>query len=215
MGDGESHGDAVRLLTVGEAAQWAGVTRHTIKGWITKGRLPAELVDHRRRIRLADLVVAQATVHVGAVVPRWQADRQRAGQRLRALREAAGYSQQHLAARSGVTHEEVSRLERSERTPTAATVRALAQALGVTPERFVAYEPIGLTMLTVPEAASRLDVPAGRVRKWLQQGELGGTKVSGRWRIPAIAVAELARSGRLRGRSRRLDPRYRGDARAW
>jgi hypothetical protein len=28
--------------------------------------------------------------------------------------------------------------------------------------------------------------------------------------VPARAVMELARSGRLRGRSRRLDPRYRG-----
>jgi hypothetical protein len=44
----------------------------------------------------------------------------------------------------------------------------------------------------------------------VKQGLLEGRKVSGQWRVPAIAVMELARSGRLRGRSRRLDPRYRG-----
>ena len=65
-------------------------------------------------------------------------------------------------------------------------------------------------MLTGAEAAARLEVPVNRVRNWLKAGMLGGTKVSGQWRVPAVAVAELERSGRLRGRSRRLDPRYRG-----
>jgi excisionase family DNA binding protein len=65
-------------------------------------------------------------------------------------------------------------------------------------------------MLTLAEAGLRLDVPASRVRTWLHEGELPGVKVSGQWRVPAIAVAELGRSGQLRGRSRRLDPRYRG-----
>jgi excisionase family DNA binding protein len=85
----------------------------------------------------------------------------------------------------------------------------LAQALRVEPERFVGRDPIGLTMLTVAEAAARLDVPPARVRTWLKEGALAGTKVSGQWRVAAV-VAELDRSGRLRGRSRRLDPRYRG-----
>jgi excisionase family DNA binding protein len=90
-------------------------------------------------------------------------------------------------------------------------VRTLAQALGVEPARFVARDKTtGLSLLTVAEAAGRLDVPAGRVQAWLKQGLLAGSKVSGQWRVPAVAVAELARSGRLRGRSRRLDPRYRG-----
>jgi hypothetical protein len=53
-------------------------------------------------------------------------------------------------------------------------------------------------------------VPTGRVQRWLKQGQLAGTKVSGQWRVPAVVVAELDRSGRLRGGSRRLDPRYRG-----
>jgi excisionase family DNA binding protein len=65
-------------------------------------------------------------------------------------------------------------------------------------------------MVTLTEAAARLDVPPERVRHWLKQGVLAGTKVSRQWRVPAIAVAELERSERLRGRSRRLDPRYRG-----
>ena len=87
---------------------------------------------------------------------------------------------------------------------------ALAQALGVAPEQFVRCEPVGLKLQTVAEAAHRLDLPARRVQAWLRQGLLAGSKVSGQWRIPAVVVAELARSDRLCGRSRRLDPRYRG-----
>ena len=94
--------------------------------------------------------------------------------------------------------------------PHAATVIALAQALDVAPERFVSREPGRLTTLTVAETAARLDVPAGRVQTWLRQGLLAGSKVSGQWRVPAVVVAELDRSGRLRGRSRHLDPRYQG-----
>jgi excisionase family DNA binding protein len=109
-----------------------------------------------------------------------------------------------------VTHEAISNLERGKHTPYAETVRQLAHALGVSPERFVDKEPVGLTMLTVAEAAYRLDVPAGRLQKWVRHGELPGVKVSGRWRVPEIAVAALGHSGRLRGQSRRLDPRYRG-----
>ena len=94
------------------------------------------------------------------------------------------------------------------RTPTRCA--PLAQALGVDPARFVGREAIGLHMLTTAEAAFRLDVPIGRLQTWVKQGELPGVKVSGAWRVPAVAVAELGRSGRLRGASRRLDPRYHG-----
>jgi hypothetical protein len=48
------------------------------------------------------------------------------------------------------------------------------------------------------------------VQVWLRKGQVPGTKVSGEWRVPSVVIAELARSGRLRGRSGRLDPRFRG-----
>ena len=198
------------LLTVTQAAHLAGVSRHTVSGWITNGQLPAVRVAGRRLIRPADLTATQARAHVGSVVPAWRQHRRRAGTRLRALREAAGLSQLQLASASGLTHEAISRLETGMNAPYAATVIALAQALEVEPEQFVSRERGGLTTLTVAEAAARLDVPAARVQRWLKAGELVGSKVSGQWRVPAVVVAELARSGRLRGRSRRLDPRYRG-----
>jgi excisionase family DNA binding protein len=198
------------LLTVPEAAQHAGISRHTISGWITRGQLPAVRVNGRCHIRPEDLAATLTHAHVGAVVPAWRQDRRRAGKRLRALREAAGLSQLQLAAASGLTHELISRLETGTNTPYAETVRSLARALGVEPERFVSRKKGGLTTLTVAEAAARLDVPAGRVQTWLRHGLLEGTKVSGEWRVLAVVVAQLARSGRLRGRSRRLDPRYRG-----
>ena len=198
------------LLTVTEAAQEAGVSRWIVASWITSGQLPAVLIEGRRFVRPADLAATQATAHVGTVVPAWRQAPPHAGRRLRALREAAGWSQLQLAAASGVTHEVISTLERGKRAAQATTIQALARALEVDPERFVSHDPIGLTMLTVAEAAQWLEVPAARVQVWLRQGHLPGEKVSGQWRVPAIAVAELERSERLRGRSRRLDPRYRG-----
>jgi excisionase family DNA binding protein len=206
--------DALReetgLVTVIQAARQAGVSRHTVSSWITGGKLPAVRIAGRRYVRPADLATTQVLAHVGDVVPAWRQDRQRAGTRLRALREAAGLSQLQLGAASGLRHETLSRLELGRQGASAETVRTLAQALGVDPEQFVGRDPDGLTMLTLTEAAARLDVPPERVRTWLHQGELPGVKVSGQWRVPAIAVAELGRSGRLRGRSRRLDPRFRG-----
>ncbi|MGH2617420.1 MAG: helix-turn-helix domain-containing protein, partial [Thermomicrobiales bacterium] len=136
--------------------------------------------------------------------------RQRAGLRLRVLREAAGLTQLELEAVSGLRHETISLLELGRRAPQAESVRKLARALRVEPARFVAREQLAAVGLTVAEAAARLEVPVGRVQVWLATGKLAGTKVSGRWRVPAAAVRELAGSGRLRGRSRRLDPRYRG-----
>ncbi len=198
------------LLTVTEAARTIGVSRSTVNGWITGGQLPAIVSDRRRRVRPADLAVTHATAHLGGVVPAWRQDRRHAGSRLRALRESAGLSQLQLAATSGISHEVISRLELGRCWPKASTVRALAQSLGVEPERFVGHEHAGLTTLTTAEAADRLGVPAGRVQTWLKDGLLPGVKVSGQWRVLTVVVAELARSGRLRGRSRRLDPRYRG-----
>ena len=54
------------------------------------------------------------------------------GERLRNLREAAGLTQEELAARAGLTAKAVSALERGERKrPYPHTVRSLADALGL------------------------------------------------------------------------------------
>jgi excisionase family DNA binding protein len=209
MGDDALAADAADLLSVTEAAQRAGVSRDTISSWVSRGLLPAVRVAGRRLIQPADLVTAQALLHAGDVVPAWRNDPQHAGKRLRALREAAGLSQLQLETASGLSHEAISNLEGGRKTPHARTVHQLAQALSVDPQRFVGREPIGLTLLTAVEAAAQLDVPVARMQTWLQDGVLPGTKVSHQWRVPAVAVAELDRSGRLRGQSRRLDPRYR------
>lgn len=197
------------LLSAREAARAVGVSPPTISGWMRSGFLPWARVGRRRMVRYADLLEAQRIAHASGVVPAWRADPQRAGQRLRAMREAAGLSQLALAPAAGLSHEAISLLEHGHRAPQAATVHKLALALGVSPAQFVAQAPIGLSKLTTAEAAARLGVPVGRVQVWLKRGELPGSVVSGQWRIPEIAVAELDRSGRLRGRSRRLDPRYR------
>jgi hypothetical protein len=44
----------------------------------------------------------------------------------------------------------------------------------------------------------------------VNQGDLDGVRASWRWLVPFTALVELERSGRLRGQSRRLDPRFRG-----
>src|SRR5215210_6052730 len=195
------------LLTVTAAAERSGLPRTIISGWITTGQLPAVRFNGRRYVRAEDLAATQARAHEGEVVPAWRQNRRRAGKRLRAIREAAGLNQIQLAAASGLTHEAISNLETGKHSPYAATVRALAQALGVAPEHFIRHKRGGLTLLTVAEAAHRLDVPGGRVRTWLKEGLLAGSKVSGQWRVPSVVATELGRSDRLRGRSRRLDPR--------
>jgi excisionase family DNA binding protein len=202
-------GDA-GLVTVTAAAKHAGLSPATIHNWIARGMLPSVRLGDRRGIRPEDLAATQAVAHAGTVVPTWRQDRRRAGQRLRVLREAAGLTQIQLGARSGLSNDAVSRLEAGRYAVSAETVRRLADALQVTPDQFVSHAPIGLTMLTTAEAALRLEVPTSRVRAWLREGQLPGTMVSGEWRVAAVAVVELERSGRLRGRSRRLDPRYRG-----
>ena len=190
-------------LTRKQAAELAGVSTHTIASWQKRGHL-------QRPYTVEAVLAAQQVAHLGEVIPWWRADRVRAGHRLRALREAAGLTQQQLGARVGITHEALSNLELGKLAASASTVRQLSQALRVAPERFVDDIPIGLEMLTTQEAGRRLDVPSERVRYWLLHGVLPGVKVSGRWRVPAIAIVELDRSERLRGKSRRLDPRYRG-----
>ena len=198
------------MLTVTAAAKHVGLPRSIVSGWVTTGQLPAVRINGRRHVRAEDVVATQAHAHEGEVVPVWRQNRRRAGKRLRAIRETAGLNQIQLAAASGLTHEAISRLETGRCWPYAETVRKLARALGVEPERFISRDSSGLTLMTVAEAASRLGVPPGRVQTWLRKGQVSGTKVSGEWRVPSVVIAELARSGRLRGRSGRLDPRFRG-----
>jgi excisionase family DNA binding protein len=193
-----------------QAAELAGVSEDIIGYWIKRGLLRAARKRAVNTLKPEEVLAAKQLAYVGDVVPLWRNNRAYAGQRLRTLREAAGLTQLQLSARSGVTHEALSHLERGTRTASAHTVHQLSQALGIPPQRFVDDAPIGLELLTTEEAGRRLDVPAARIQYWLKHGVLPATKVGGQWRVPAIAVAELDRSGRLRGASRRLDPRYRG-----
>ena len=198
------------LLSVTAAVQLTGLSRSVISSWITKGLLPAVRLAGRRYVTREDLLATQASIHLGSVVPAWRQDPVHAGRRLRAIREAAGLTQLQLAGVSGLPHESLSRWETGSWVPLGRNVTRLAQVLGVDPARFVSREELGLRLLTAAEAAAWLDVPRDRIWTWAKEGALPGVKSSGQWRIPAIAVMELARSGRLRGESRRLDPRYRG-----
>src|SRR3954451_48758 len=84
------HPQQTELLSLPEAAQWAGVGLPTIMGWIRSGQLPSVRVAARRFVHTADLAATLAAVYLNGVVPAWRQDPQRAGRRLRALREAAG-----------------------------------------------------------------------------------------------------------------------------
>lgn len=98
------------------------------------------------------------------------------GQRLRALREAAGWSQEELAERARMSADAVSALERGTRArPYPATVRALAAALELTPEERSALAA------AVPK---RLRITSGR-----RPG--GGPRVGGR--LPVSATPLLGR----------------------
>src|SRR5436190_1581429 len=131
-----SGGATTALLGQDQAAQAIGVSLWTIKDWVRRGHLPALRRGGRRLIAPADLAAVRAQLHLDGVIPAWRQERRRCGQRLRLLREAAGLSQQDLAAASGLTHEAISRLETGHNAPYADTVRTLAQALHVAPEQF-------------------------------------------------------------------------------
>lgn len=197
-------------LTVSEAAEQIGHSRDTIHGWITKGRLPAVHRDGRRWVRPVDLHAVRAAVHLGDVIPAWRQHPHRAGQRLRLLRQAAGCTQKALAGMSGIEHEMISRLETGQQVPRATVVQRLASALAIDPTVLVDDTALTSPGMTTDQVADRLEVPRQRVQRWLCLGKLPGTKVSGQWRVPLDAVLEIERRERLRGRSRRLDPRYQG-----
>jgi transcriptional regulator with XRE-family HTH domain len=57
--------------------------------------------------------------------------------RLREAREAAFLSQDELAERSGVAKANISKIERGLQTPRGATIRKLAEALGIPPTELV------------------------------------------------------------------------------
>lgn len=60
------------------------------------------------------------------------------GARLRSLREGAELTQAQLAERAEMQPTALARLERGEREPTWPTVLKLAEALGATPDDFLA-----------------------------------------------------------------------------
>jgi transcriptional regulator with XRE-family HTH domain len=63
------------------------------------------------------------------------------GDRLKAIREAAAMSQEALARAAGVSTSAVAKLEQKRVEPTWSTLLALAKALGVGVEAFVAEPP--------------------------------------------------------------------------
>src|SRR5215208_1245541 len=146
---------AAALLTIDEAAQQAGVSPWTVKGWIARGLLPSVRGDRRRHIHPDALAVVRDAAQRRRVDPAWRRNPQRAGQRLRQLREAAGLNQQQLAASSGLTHEEISRLELGHQAPLTGTVRALSRALGMEPPVFVGRSKLAPVGLTTAEVAER------------------------------------------------------------
>jgi excisionase family DNA binding protein len=198
------------LLSLRAAADRADVSQRTVVGWVNAGKLPVVWIAGRRYVRPADLLATQLAAHVGEIVPAWRADPRHSGWRLRRLREAAGLTQIELADRSGLTHETISLLELGREAPWGATVIQLARALDVAPTAFIQEAEPGEAELTIAEAAQLLDVPALRLRSWVTSGKLPGRKVSGEWRLARRDVLTLRNSGRLRGRSRRLDPRFPG-----
>jgi excisionase family DNA binding protein len=205
---------STELIPLEEACTLIGISRPTILRWIRQGELPAARVGGQVYLSWGDLLPLVVRFRQRRVVPPQGVDPLRAGRRIRQVREAYGWSQLALAERSGISHEAISVLERGGRLPLAATLERVATALGVSSDDLLAdAEPVHPERdaeLTVEVAARRLEVPASRVQRWMAAGKLPGRKVSGSWRIPREAVDDLLRRERLRGRSRRLDPRYRG-----
>ena len=83
------------------------------------------------------------------------------GQRIKLARESAGLKQSDLADRAGTQWQQVSRWERDQATPRAKAVRALCDALGVSPQWLLSGEgpmyssPLEAYARGVPELPSR------------------------------------------------------------
>jgi transcriptional regulator with XRE-family HTH domain len=58
---------------------------------------------------------------------------------IKVLRESKGWTQDELAAKSGVTARTISRLENTDRQPEKSTLRLLALALGVDPDELIDF----------------------------------------------------------------------------
>ena len=77
------------------------------------------------------------------------------GKRLRGLREGKGLSQGDVEARTGVTQDEISKIESGQGTPTLRMLEKWANALGVDPHQLFAIEQ------KKPEtSAQREEIPA-------------------------------------------------------
>ncbi len=70
------------------------------------------------------------------------------GERLKALRAAAGLTLDQLADRSGVSRAMISRIERAEASPTAALLARLCEGLGLTLSAFFAPEETSFSPLS-------------------------------------------------------------------
>ena len=203
----------LQLMTFMEAAQEVGVSRATVNGWITSGKLPSVHVGFRRFVRPDHLAAAQATARVGEVVPVQRADRTR----VRSV--TAGSPRGDGAKSAGVGGGQRpdprsdlllgARAERSERRKRAKN----SPRPEVEPEQFVSRETVGLATMTVAEAAARLSVPADRVSagpEWPAAGALSQPR-------PALVVGarDKAPYPQLRGSDRSYSgPLNRGHAAA-
>ncbi len=118
------------------------------------------------------------------------------GQELRRLRQAAGLSQEDLAERAGLTSAAIGALERGERRrPYPHTVRALAGALGLSPEEQTRF------FMSVPRRQTRGDDRSSSATRDEQRRRslpaLTLTPLVGRERDVAIVV-DLVRHGGAR-----------------
>lgn len=62
---------------------------------------------------------------------------QNMGERIRAVRKAAGVTQRELAERLGIFYQQISQYERGERNPKYETVEKIADALGISVEELI------------------------------------------------------------------------------
>jgi transcriptional regulator with XRE-family HTH domain len=96
---------------------------------------------------------------------------------LREEREAAGMSQRALAREAGLSPQAVSRIERGEtQTPRWETIRRLAAALGIAPERLIqwTWRPLAVGAPKSRWSATR------NARRYLREQLLRGGNRSGR-----------------------------------
>lgn len=139
-------------------ARRADKSRHHLDVFCTFRRTPGSCFLHRRAERIGPYALGLPSTGLGVAMKEAQEFAKFVGGRACSLRHKCGLTQDQLAERSGLSRDEISRIERGGRNPRLETIWRLTQGLGVTLQEFFSSEGTSSPVMDEhAERVSRLD----------------------------------------------------------